>query len=148
MPKEFNKRICTIKEFHEIIREMVQKAIKEEMMNEFQGLRTEAMPPPIPTQANATVQKQVGSAPQNVQSQQVQQQQQKNNDLNAQNKTSPNPNMKIGDNVLIPGTSMNLNKFLQAASSEQNFQKKKDMLAQASQVLTTLNTMEEKKNLK
>lgn len=117
-------KLYSIESFHKMVRTLVREAIHEEMITELTATgapltppastpTTPGQPPPVPAAAKT------GTKP------------------------PGGPPMQAGDNVTIPGTNMNLNQFLAAASKEQNLTKKKEMLAQASTVLTTLNTMEE-----
>lgn len=117
-------KLYSIESFHKMVRGLVREAIHSEMMTELTATGAPLTPPP----AAPTTPGQPPPVP-----------------AAAKTGTKPpgGPAMQPGDNVTIPGTNMNLNQFLAAASKEQNFAKKKEMLAQASTVLTTLNTMEE-----
>lgn len=115
---------------------MVKEAIREEMVQELDRLRLKELggtPPPPPAAAFQTRSgSKSGSKP--------------GTPPPVPTDAVVKPGMKVGDNVKVPGTTMNLNQFLQAATKEQDINKKKQMIAQASEILTTLNTLEEKRS--
>lgn len=57
-------------------------------------------------------------------------------------------NVKLGDTMMIPGTNITLNQFLQNASSEPDMNKKKQMIMQASQLMAALKTESKKPSVK
>ena len=111
--------LMSIDEFNKLVKEMIKEAIHEEMVSELERLRLKELgPPPVPPEALK----------------------QSNKDFATKYKE------KVGDNVMVPGTNMNLNQFLIATSKETNFKKKRDMITQAADILMSLN-MEESVNL-
>jgi hypothetical protein len=97
--------------FHKMVKEMIQEAIKEEMLKEFKTLEeatagTISSSPSISTVSTSSSTGTTGTKP---------------------SVGSKPGNDDPANNVMIPGTNMNINQALQAAAKEPNFKKKADL---------------------
>jgi hypothetical protein len=97
--------------FHKMVKEMIQEAVKEEMLKEFKALEeatagTISSSPSISTVGTSSSTGTTGTKP---------------------SVGSKPGNDDPANNVMIPGTNMNINQALQAAAKEPNFKKKADL---------------------
>lgn len=97
--------------FHKMVKEMIQEAVKEEMLKEFKALEeatagTISSSPSISTVDTSSSTGTTGTKP---------------------FVGSKPGNDDPANNVMVPGTNMNINQVLQAAAKEPNFKKKADL---------------------
>lgn len=109
-------QLLSLEAFSKMVKEMIREAIKEEMLKEFKALEeaaagTISSSPSISTVGTSSstgttgTKSSVGSKP---------------------------GNDDPSNNVMIPGTNMNINQALQAAAKEPNFKKKADLTTKIS----------------
>lgn len=97
--------------FHKMVKEMIQEAIKEEMLKEFKAMEeatagTISSSPSISTVGTSSSTGTTGTKP---------------------SVGSKPGNDDPANNVMIPGTNLNINQALQAAAKEPDFKKKADL---------------------
>lgn len=116
----------TIPEFKEMVKALIKEAVEEEMMQELDRLRLEADDPESLAGAyQANLDPKTGKTPPNI--------------------PGVKPT-KTGDNIMVPGTKMNVNQAMMQASKEQNIQKKAQLMAQVNSVMAQSTVKGLKKN--
>jgi hypothetical protein len=106
------KELMSMEAFHELVMEYIREAVNEEMLKEFNQLE-EMIQGTSPSQPSVGTIGSSGSA----------------GTLSTKStKPTNSGNNDPANNVLVPGTNMNINQGLQAASKETNFKKKADLV--------------------
>lgn len=110
----------TIDSFHQLVREMIQEAVKEQMLGELKRLHLKELGGVIGSQESDGSQPTTGTSGTTEAS-----------GTKSGIQTQPGNN-DVSNNVLVPGTNMNINQGLQAAAKDPNFKKKADMVKKIS----------------
>lgn len=108
--------LYSVDSFHKLVREMVQESIKEEMLSELKRLNLKELGGVIGTQDSSTTQASTGTSGET-------------ETTGTKSGVGPQPgNNDPANNVMVPGTNLSLNAGLQAASKEQNFKRKAQLI--------------------
>jgi len=104
-------QLLSLEAFHKMVKEMIREAIKEEMLKEFKAMEeatagTISSSPSISTVSTSSSTGTTGTKP---------------------SVGSKPGNDDPANNVMIPGTNLNINQALQAAAKEPDFKKKADL---------------------
>lgn len=107
---------CSIEAFHDMVREMIQEAVKEQMVKELDRLHLKELGGVQGTEETGFSQSSIGTS-----------------GTTATSGTKPgiqtqSGNGDVANNVMVQGTNMNVNQGLQAAAKDPNFKKKADMI--------------------
>jgi len=117
--------------FRKMVLEMIDEAVKEEMLKEFKSLKKEgtagtiSSSPSIATIGTSSSTGTIGTKP---------------------SVGSKPGNDDPANNVMIPGTNMNINQALQAAAKETNFRKKAELAAKIANQIAGMKGVVTKEN--
>jgi hypothetical protein len=104
--------LYSVDSFHQMVREMIREAIKEQMVNELERLHLKELGGVIGTQETEFSEPTTGTSGTA-----------ETSGTKSGIQTQPG-NKDVANNVLVPGSNMNINQGLQAAAKDPNFKKK------------------------
>jgi hypothetical protein len=112
--------LCTIESFQEMVREMIQEAVKEQMVKELDRLHLKELGGVIGTQEAGASQSTTGTSGTT-----------ETSGTKSGIQTQPG-NKDPANNVFVPGSNMNVNQGLQAAAKDPNFKRKAELVQKIS----------------
>ncbi len=112
--------LCTIEEFHQMVREMINEAVKEQMVNELERLHLKELGGVMGTQETGFSEPTTGTSGTT-----------ETSGTKSGVQTQPG-NKDVANSVMVPGSNMNINQGLQAAAKDPNFKKKADLIQKIS----------------
>lgn len=118
-PKEY-----TVSEFRSLVLEMINEEVKKHMVNELERLHLKELGGVIGTQETGPTSSTTGASG-------------TSSTTNTMGTRGTNPgNGDAANNVMVPGTSMNVNQGLAAASKDPNFKRKAELIKKISDQIT------------
>jgi hypothetical protein len=127
--------LYSIDSFHNLVREMIQEAIRDHMVNELERLHLKELGGVTGSQETDFSEPTTGTSGTT-----------QTSGTKSGIQTQPG-NKDVANNVMVPGSNMNINQGLQAAAKDPNFKKKADLVRKIADQIAGMKGVVVKENI-